>query len=579
MSTETARISASESRPSSPSALHRSSAIRSTAAWRLAGGSRAARVAFALSLGMLIALTSRALCAPPALAKPTPKLPSDRDLVDEYAAVEGAQLAEVLPGGPEKFISAIDSSKYNLIVHAYGKTYAAAANTECAYDSSEDEPIHCRITIYREAHKNNNEYLRGVVAHEVFHVFEARMSGSESHFNSEGGWLVEGAADWVESVLVERDPNAHEIWRDYLLSPQTPLFSRVYDAVGFFGHMESTEISPWKRFKAIFKATSDTAAYTAAIGTSKPFLDSEASVFFRAAAFGAEWDARGRNVPSAHEVGFKPTPVNVTTKIHPKLVVKPYADGAYDLSIAALPAATPVAELVVVKGNVRLRSTSGGEVNAIDPTQILLCSDPKGCNCPSRPSHFEQFKTGDLAITGATTGAEVRITPRKPCEVLLPGRSCEGLLPGFNVPVHEAIKNLIGQAPSAESKMGASAVSICLFLAKGNYISNAEGEQTFDGVIAASVSVQSFPSIALATENFKRIPAFPKFLISHPSVGEEADLFTGETNGGSGIEYASDGAVRVHNVIAQFIIVGTPGNTEANPQASLALLSVVASEI
>jgi hypothetical protein len=530
-------------------------------------------------LGVLIVLVSVALCASPVLAKSPPKLPSDRDLVDEYAAVEGAELGEVLPGGPEAFITVINSPKYNLIVHAYGKTYPAAANTECGYDSSEDEPVHCRITVYREAYKDNNEYIRGVVAHEVFHVFEARMSGSEGHFDSEPGWLVEGAAVWVESVLVERDPNAHELWRNYLLSPQAPLFSRVYDAVGFFGHMESTELSPWKRFKAMFKATGSQAAYTAAIGTSKPFLDSEASVFFRASAFGAEWNAQGRNVPTAKEVGFKPTAVSVTAKTHPKLAVKPYADGAYHLSIAGLPAATPVAELVVVEGNVRLRSTGGGDVDATDPTQLLLCSDPKGCSCPGRPSHFEQFNTGDLAITGGTTGGEVQITPRKPCEVLLPGRSCEGLLPGFDVPVHETIKNVIGQAPSAESNRGASAISICLFLAKGHETVNAEGEETFDGVIAASVSVQRFPSITLATENFQRIQDFPKFLISHPKLGEEADLFTGETNEVAGIEYASLGAVRVHNVIAQFVIFGTPGNTEADPQASLALLSVVASEI
>ncbi|HMD51989.1 MAG TPA: hypothetical protein VKG62_04685, partial [Solirubrobacteraceae bacterium] len=52
-------------------------------------------------------------------------------------------------------------------------------------------PVRCTITIYGGAHHSEEED-RAVVAHEVFHCFQAQMSGTISHFNHEAPWLVEG---------------------------------------------------------------------------------------------------------------------------------------------------------------------------------------------------------------------------------------------------------------------------------------------------------------------------------------------------------------------------------------------------
>jgi hypothetical protein len=40
--------------------------------------------------------------------------------------------------------------------------------------------------------------------------------------------------------------------------------------------------------------------------------------------------------------------------------------------------------------------------------------------------------------------------------------------------------------------------------------------------------------------------------------------------------HGAQGIVRVHNLIAQFSIFGSPGNTEADPEAARALLAHVA---
>ena len=52
------------------------------------------------------------------------------------------------------------------------------------------------ITIYGIARSKGEAVLRGTIAHEVFHVYEARMSGSEATTDAHEGWLVEGAATW-----------------------------------------------------------------------------------------------------------------------------------------------------------------------------------------------------------------------------------------------------------------------------------------------------------------------------------------------------------------------------------------------
>ncbi|HME05015.1 MAG TPA: hypothetical protein VKG38_18480, partial [Solirubrobacteraceae bacterium] len=397
------------------------------------GGPAAMRAAF----GVLVVLASGTLGVSPALAKTSPYLKEDRNLIDVYAAVEGAKLGVVLPGGPEKFIT-LKESPESVIKTPTGP---AIGETDCVDMNGDKEgpAVGCVIEIAVLPHKNGE--LRDTIIHETFHVFQEVMSGTLENFNSspQKDWLVEGSATWVESDLRHSDKLARSEWKVYLSSPSTPLFSRMgtksspgalngYSAVGFFGHMESSHKSPWSRFAAMFKAKGSLAAYAAA-GVDVSFLQNEASVFFREPKFGSEWDQTGPNVPSSHEVGFKPATVSATSA--KTLVAKPYADGVYDLSITGLPASHPVLEFKVIRGNVRIHSTSGGSVNEVDPQELLLCSNLTVCSCPGQPNRYLQFQKGDLAITGGPTGGEVRLTPREPCEKLLAGINCAVLLPGF----------------------------------------------------------------------------------------------------------------------------------------------------
>jgi hypothetical protein len=77
------------------------------------------------------------------------------------------------------------------------------------------------------------------MAHEVFHAFQAVMSRNEANWNRVPSWLTEGSAEWVvRDVLGVHDPKALEELAYYLNTPSHPLFSRDYDAIGFFDHAD-----------------------------------------------------------------------------------------------------------------------------------------------------------------------------------------------------------------------------------------------------------------------------------------------------------------------------------------------------
>ena len=146
----------------------------------------------------------------------------------------------------------------------------------------------CKISINPSAHQlpggDGGSYFKGTMIHEVFHCFEAQLAGTIGRFNSAvdaESWLIEGAAEWVESDFVT-DPSTTSNWLKYLENPSRPLFERTYDAIGWLGHLyPGGGVSPWKVLPAMIRVPGSAAAYDAATaGASPDFLDTEASVFF-----------------------------------------------------------------------------------------------------------------------------------------------------------------------------------------------------------------------------------------------------------------------------------------------------------
>jgi hypothetical protein len=547
-------------------------------------------------LGPVAVALWSAVCLLPALASASPYLKGDQILVNHYAQIESSKLGGVtLPGGVARFITVQESPLHTLPEQGPdGTVFPGAADTDCvdAHGGQVGPAAHCTITVSVSPHVSNSRgeptknlavissTIGADMAHEVFHCYQAVMAGTLANLNRPGNtWLVEGSATWVESDLVPDDMGARDQWVGYLAYPRVALFKRTYTAIGFFAHLASSGISPWSRFAAMFATTSNTAAYNVSVSLSATFLDSEASSFFRDPGLGPEWDTRGPSVPTPAEVDFKPTKLTLKTSAAVPLSVEPYADGAYDLSIAKLPASTPVLE-VSSTGYVRLHTTDGGIVNVLEPKGLMLCSDPKGCDCPTQPhAEYKDFEQGDLAITGGPAGGTAVLTPRKRCEELLPAHSCEGLLPGFTRPVGETLERIVGRPTVAESsEPGGFHASICAFLSEGQVITNADGEEVLDGAIVPGLTVARAATVPDAIKGFEITRRAVPGAEIVPGIGSEAWIATAppESSHGESLESAT-AAVREHNVYVAFSIAGIPA--DASRTAVLALLSAVAAEL
>jgi hypothetical protein len=531
-----------------------------------------------ISWAALAAWASLALAAAPALAVPAVSPAKDRALIEEYAAIEGSKLGLVLPGGAARFIT-LQESPHNVIATPTGPSLGV---TDCsdATGVAEGPAVGCVIELAIKPHINGE--LRDTISHEVFHAFQAVMSGTLANFNRpENDWLIEGSAQWVESELISHDRSARHEWKRYLRTPATPLFTRDYSAIGFFGHMASSGISPWTRFAKMFEATDSPAAWLAGVGGEDSYLDSEASAFFREPGLGPAWDERGPNVPSSTEVNFRAPTATITSTTPPRtLTARPYADTPFKLVLKHLSKLEPLVEVSLSSGEARIHSTAGGSVDEVLGGPLVLCgSTAKACECPTEPSHFELFKKGDLALAGGSTGGLLHLVRHKPCEVLLALPNCQQMLPGFSTELSMVLGGVVGQPGGLGAQAGqpgGSTASNCAFLEKGSMVGN-----EFIGVIAPLVSIVRSATVSGAIRFYSIVSRVPLtgYAVSHPPVGEEAVLATRATTGSMGIEYSSLATVRVHNLVVSFSLVSTPGNEEANPQNSLSLLTQVAAKL
>jgi hypothetical protein len=520
-----------------------------------------------LALGLALAVPSAALAKSYA--------EEDKSLAYDYTAIEGAKLGVVLPGGPESFLHIEQSSHYVLP----SPTGPALGETYC-YDAAGGAvgpAVGCKIVISVAAHKENE--IRETVSHEVFHAFQEVMAGTLANFNAKPykTWLIEGSAAWVESDLVANNRGARIDWTSYLRSPGKELFTRSYDAIGFFGHMAQSGISPWSRFRAMFAATSSSAAYAAGVGTNLDFLGSEASVFFREGAFGEAWSVLGPNVPSRSAVAFKPTPEKITAGSRPlTLRARPYADGTWELKISGLPKDEPVVEVAVDAGHLRVHSAQGaGDANTANESQVLLCTSSKGCSCPTHTSHYVNFTSGYFALTSGTSEGKIELTRRKPCEELLAPKPCETILPGFSKEVQQGVEQAVPGSLNASVTTDGSNASTCALLVKNASLSGPE--ETFRGVVAPIVSVLRASTAAGAAKYYGIVTkaSIPEYTVTHPEVGAEATLETHEAAALGGTEYESFAVVRESNVVVEFSLFSAGGNNEADAAGSLALLRAV----
>jgi hypothetical protein len=183
-----------------------------------------------------------------------------------------------------------------------------------------------------------------VLVHEVFHCFEHQiepgMVTTENESN-EDKWIIEGLARWVDLTLYPSTPipYAFKAITEYSSSSATDLFTRSYDAVGFWGHLQDvTRGALWSRIPAILiagVALNDGSAFRAAVrGEETSVLDSWGSSAFNLPGAPAEWRA---DSPLTGSLGSSYPEAPVQTVDAPAgVVLEPYSTAQYEVKPNAL---------------------------------------------------------------------------------------------------------------------------------------------------------------------------------------------------------------------------------------------------
>jgi hypothetical protein len=228
-----------------------------------------------------------------------------------------------------------------------------------------------------------------VLAHELFHCFEAMDYPTVAAFGHAPNWLVEGEAEWVGDTIAPREDTW---WDSYLKNPTTPLFSRSYNAVGFYALMSASGDDTWHLLDPMLKASGNAAAYAVA---SNPTLDLYwASSLTRQPGFGDGWDATGPGITDATY-----TPSTTDLKQGKVLTdhVAPYTNAVVKFK--------PSADVVDVAGgtvNSRMHEAGGDTVNNPEQEYCVHQCD----QCPEMSS-MPRLESGIswLTVTGNTAGA------------------------------------------------------------------------------------------------------------------------------------------------------------------------------
>jgi hypothetical protein len=312
----------------------------------------------------------------------------------------------------------------------------------------------CRIRVNPVVASGPFPHLEEVVAHQVFMCFELKDFSSAV---AAGEWVTEGLAEWAAeslwpdvSLAGKTSEGLTSPLAEYVQTPETSLFSRSFDGVGYWGHAQDVAGGfLWQKVQEILTSIRPDDAVQSAGGEEEPFLSTWASSVLNlglgsdpefSGGFTSAW-----NMDSPAQVDLRP-PAYTIGPGDPILAVPEMTTAQYRL--LRVPG-EPIVSLKMFDGTARLDSTFeyiDSFPEGLTPTYFCTSSS---CDCPpgqegTPPQTRPLSGLGPLAISGglrsASEGEVQYISLDKYCHVpkhgpagggLLPSHHCAGLLPGF----------------------------------------------------------------------------------------------------------------------------------------------------
>ena len=267
-------------------------------------------------------------------------------------------------------------------------------------------PAKCQIDLSEEGDALDEADLQRVIHHEVWHCYEGVIMGLGRYWSASAPqWIIEGEAEFVGTNLAPTAPLDSDFYDGYLNLPARPLFSRSYDAEGFYDQLQQTGTDVWSQLIPVLQASTNTAAFAASGGNGEPLLEAWAAGYFRDPSRGSAWDIVGPGIPAD-----KPGPTRLNAPVNSTVTA---AAAPYSNTVYSVIAGDADLEQFTFPGHARVSDASGHDY-PISGGGLLACVNPKGCTCPNNEtSPASQPLTGypiDLAVTGDPGETRVRCT-------------------------------------------------------------------------------------------------------------------------------------------------------------------------
>ena len=232
----------------------------------------------------------------------------------------------------------------------------------------------CRIRVTRHGQNQPADALEFVLAHEVFHCFQDSIMTPEVALdkNNRRLWLIEGMADWAALTVKPLPYGVLDEYGRYLETPEKPLFERVYDAAGFFGHLEDSTGDLWPRIPGILQQLTSPGNVSAAGADTSTFLNSWSASTYNEPDLGFDWTM---TLPLLIPKDVMPSTVPIFQDTSVK--AEPYTFARFEIDPDFVPANLPLLHLEIA-GSARLKNDS------IDTTILndaYFCLREK-CECP-----------------------------------------------------------------------------------------------------------------------------------------------------------------------------------------------------
>jgi hypothetical protein len=264
----------------------------------------------------------------------------------------------------------------------------------------------CIVNVYPKAQGIALAYMRQILVHELTHCAQDEFFTSIGEMGLVPRWVSDGTAEFV-AYTISQEWNGSVTptgwWPAWLRSPWVSLFSRSYDAVGFFSLISQQGANVFSLLGPLSKAGNSNVAYGIAAQAAGSNLASNwGTTLAMFDSLGPNWVLKGPGAPQL--------PVPSKTIANDSEWVSQSSPKGADVAILDLSA--DILHLSITAGDSLggvLRDSAGTEHQLTEATKY--CLRPKGCKCPNKADPgYPAMPRGPAYLGYGNPGSSTKLT-------------------------------------------------------------------------------------------------------------------------------------------------------------------------